>query len=221
MSLSPLDMLLMNYAAGSLTPQESLLVAAHITLNAEARRKVSRYEALGGKLMCEAEPAELHDECLNATLSRIDKTAPASQQQKAACNTASDLRIPEAVYALISSFCLSDRRDWSTVTRGFSKMDLRLCPMPTQKRLRLVKMDPGASAPRHSHPGTEVTVVLQGSYTDHTGRYNKGDIVIITDPRLIHQPVASEDGCVCLTLTEAPLRFQDPFQRFMNAFWRV
>ncbi len=221
MTISPLDMLLMNYAAGSLSQQESLLVAAHLALNAEARRKVSRYEAMGGRLMCETEPAKVRDECLNATLARIEKAPASPMQQKAAPCASPDLHIPEAIYALISGFCLSDPRQWSNVTRGFATMSLRLCPAPTQKRLRLVKLEPRSAAPPHSHPGTEVTVVLQGSFSDQTGKYRKGDIIIISDPRLVHQPTASDEGCVCLTLTEAPLRFQDPFQRFMNAFWRV
>ena len=219
MTLSPLELMLMNYATGSLTPQESLIVAAHLTLNADARRKVSRYEALGGRLMCEAEPAQVHADCLTATLSRIEKPAPAPEKE--ARRAAPDLHIPDAVYALISGFCMSDPRCWSTVTRGFAKMELRLCATPTRKRLRLVKLNPNAAAPMHSHPGTEVTVVLDGSFRDQTGQYKKGDIVIINDPRLVHQPKAGDDGCVCLMLTEAPLRFQDPFQRFMNAFWRV
>jgi putative transcriptional regulator len=218
--LSPLDLLLMNYATGSLTPQESLIVAAHITLNAEARRKVARFEAMGGRLMCETEPAQVHDDCLTATLSRIEKTAAPAKEKRAAC-TAPDLHIPDAVYALISGFCMSDPRCWSEVTRGFARMNLRLCPAPTRKRLQLVKLNPNAAAPMHSHPGTEVTVVLQGGFHDQTGHYQTGDIVIINDPRIVHQPQADKDGCVCLILTEAPLRFQDPFQRFMNAFWRV
>jgi putative transcriptional regulator len=220
MTVSQLDMLLMNYAAGSLAPQESLIVAAHLTLNAEARRKVSRYEAAGGRLMCETEPAAMDDGCLTATLSRIEKKPPVPVQKREA-SAAPDLNIPAAVYALISGFCLSDPRCWSQVSRGFAKMDLRLCPAPTQKRLRLIKLEPKTAAPPHSHPRTEITVVLHGSFRDQTGQYKKGDIVIINDPRFIHQPVATDEGCVCLTLTEAPLRFQDPFQRFMNAFWRV
>jgi putative transcriptional regulator len=221
MTLSPLDMLLMNYATGSLGQQESLLVAAHLALNADARRKVSRYEAMGGQLMCEAEPAMLRDECLHATLARIEKTNDAPRPQKENPCISPDLHIPEAIYALISGFCLSDPRQWSRVTRGFATMRLRLCPAPTQKRLRLVKLEPGSATPPHSHPGTEVTVVLQGSFSDQTGKYKKGDIIIITDRNLVHQPVASDEGCVCLTLNETPLRFQDPLQRLMNAFWRV
>ncbi|MEZ0225093.1 MAG: ChrR family anti-sigma-E factor [Alphaproteobacteria bacterium] len=219
MTLSPLDLLLMNYATGSLSQQESLIVAAHLTLNAEARRRVQRYEAEGGKMMCETEPAAVRAECLNETLSRIEKTP--IKPMPAATPCAPDLHIPAAIYALISGFCVSDRRNWSRVTRGFTKMDLRLCPAPTRKRLRLMKLEPHATTPRHSHPGRETTVVLEGSFRDQTGQYKKGDIIIITDARFIHQPVAGERGCVCLTLTEAPLRFQDPFQRFMNAFWRV
>ncbi len=220
MTMTPLDLLLMNYATGSLTPQESLIVAAHLTLNAAARRKVERFEALGGRLMCETEPVKVADDCLTATLSRIDSTpAQKSAPKEKAC--APDLHIPDAIYALISGFCMSDPRCWSQVTRGFAKMELRFCATPTQKRLRLVKLNPRAATPMHSHPGPEVTVVLHGGFSDQTGQYKKGDIVIISDPRIVHQPVAGDDGCVCLMLTEAPLRFQDPFQRFMNAFWRV
>jgi putative transcriptional regulator len=219
MTLSPLDLLLMNYATGSLSPQESLVVAAHLTLNSEARRRVQRYEAEGGKMMCETEPAAVRAECLSATLSKIEKTS--IKPAPAATPCAPDLHIPAAIYALISGFCAPDTRNWSRVTRGFAKMDLRLCPAPTAKRLRLMKLEPRSATPPHSHPGRETTVVLEGSFRDHTGQYKKGDIIIITDASFIHQPVAGDQGCVCLTLTEAPLRFQDPFQRFMNAFWRV
>ncbi|TAL30577.1 MAG: hypothetical protein EPN97_12235 [Alphaproteobacteria bacterium] len=219
MTLSPLDLLLMNYATGSLSQQESLLVAAHLTLNPEARRRVARYEAEGGRMMCETTPSPVRDECLNATLSRIGK-APV-KPAPAATPCAPDLHIPAAIYALISGFCVSDPRQWSRVTPGFAKMELRLCPAPTRKRLRLMKLEPRSATPPHSHPGRETTVVLEGSFRDHTGQYKKGDIIIVDDPRFVHQPLAGDNGCVCLTLTEAPLRFQDPFQRFMNAFWRV
>jgi putative transcriptional regulator len=223
--LSPLDRLLMDYAAGRLSAPESLVVAAHLTINTEARRKVSQYEAFGGRLMCETEPAPVRAECLSNVLTRIGTAPPAVREVSAppACGLAPDVPVPPAIRTLIAGVCRRLETDgWTRVTPGFSKMELRLAsePRPAQ-RLRLMRLDPGQGAPRHAHRGTEITLVLQGSFSDETGRYGPGDILIIADPRLVHQPVAAAEGCVCLTLTEAPLRFEEPMRRIMNAFWRV
>ena len=37
--------------------------------------------------------------------------------------------------------------------------------------IKLIKMDPGASVPMHSHGGKEYTLVLNGSFCDEYGKY--------------------------------------------------
>ena len=39
-------------------------------------------------------------------------------------------------------------------------------------------MDPGTSVPLHSHNGKEYILVLDGSFCDEYGEYNKGDMQI-------------------------------------------
>ena len=39
-------------------------------------------------------------------------------------------------------------------------------------------MDPGISVPIHSHGGKEYILVLDGSFCDEYGKYNRGDIQI-------------------------------------------
>lgn len=245
--MTPLDRLLMNYAAGRLEEQEKLLVTAARALNSDVRSRIAQFEAMGAHLMCQQAPAPVSAACLNAIMARIDAQhameEESSQEAEEAAfrqeaNTGAavkampspapvpDLNIPEIIQALIANVC-AHRQQWSHMTRGVMRMELtvRRPPQPAkqavQKRLRLMKLPPGEAAPRHAHAGTEITLVLEGDFSDELGTFRRGDVVIITDPRFVHAPRAGEAGCTCLTLTEARLRFHDPLARIMNTFWRI
>jgi putative transcriptional regulator len=70
--------------------------------------------------------------------------------------------------------------------------------------------------PSHTHHGVEVTLVLQGSFSDPLGRYMRGDIAI-ADDEIDHKPVAgSEQDCICFAVTEGPVRLTGPVARLFN-----
>jgi putative transcriptional regulator len=84
--------------------------------------------------------------------------------------------------------------------------------------LRLLRIKAGAAVPRHTHAGTELVMVLAGGFKDHVGQYLRGD-VSVCDGALDHQPVADADGdCICLSVTDAPLRFTGPLGPLLNLF---
>ncbi len=222
--LQSLDMLLMRHAAGKLGPHESLLVNAAMALNDTIRKRIAQYEALGAQLICE-EQAQLTQSCLEQVMARIQNPQPAADpcaDKTKPCPPSPDLYIPDIVHSMISAVCAQKQKQWSRATHGIMRIDLRVKePTPTQKFLKLMKMAPKFATPKHSHTGTEITLILHGGYADEFGEWKKGDIVILTDPRFAHQPVAGDDGCVCLTLTESPLQFHNPVTRMVNVFFRV
>ena len=68
-------------------------------------------------------------------------------------------------------------------------------------------MDPGTSVPLHSHNGKEYILVIEGSFCDEYGEYNKGDMQI-NDQKIKHNPTAcNSSGCVCLSITENDVVF--------------
>jgi anti-sigma factor ChrR (cupin superfamily) len=71
----------------------------------------------------------------------------------------------------------------------------------------VLKYQPGASAPRHRHPGFETIVVLEGAQSDEAGTYLKGDVVV-NPPGSVHT-VTSESGCAVLIIWEKPVEFVD------------
>lgn len=64
-------------------------------------------------------------------------------------------------------------------------------------------------------------MVLQGAFSDDDDRFARGDVEI-ADEELHHTPVAdiSED-CICLAVTDAPLRFNSLLPRLAQPFLRI
>jgi putative transcriptional regulator len=83
---------------------------------------------------------------------------------------------------------------------------------------RLLRIAPGRSVFDHGHSGSELTLVLKGSYNSQGERYARGDIEV-ADETVTHRPVAgTEDVCICLAVTDAPLRFDSWIGRLMQPF---
>lgn len=68
----------------------------------------------------------------------------------------------------------------------------------TAQRTWLMQVDPGASAPSHSHTALEQIFVLEGSFFDQDRSYRAGDFVIRA-PGAMHT-AASKDGAVMLVI---------------------
>ena len=85
----------------------------------------------------------------------------------------------------------------------------------------MLYVPPGQSVPDHGHNGMELTLVLQGSFSDESGRFGVGDLEI-ADETVEHTPVA-DDGppCICLAATDAPLRFSAFLPRILQPLFRI
>jgi putative transcriptional regulator len=75
--------------------------------------------------------------------------------------------------------------------------------------------------PTHTHDGSELTLVLAGGFSDESGHFVRGDVAE-ADPSINHQPVADPgEDCLCLAVTDAPIRLTGPFGRLLNPFLRI
>ena len=80
----------------------------------------------------------------------------------------------------------------------------------------LIKVRAGRAVPRHTHGGDELTVVLEGAFSDHGGHYRRGDL-LVADGTVDHQPLADDDAdCLCLAVSQGPLRLTGPLLRLLN-----
>lgn len=222
----PGDELLVAYAAGSLGEAHSLALATHLALCPRCRHEVARLEALGGALLEEAAPAAVGDDLLARVLAGLDtpQAPPAVGTRPLPANTdlsrAEDGRmalrplLPQPLRGYVGGDLSS--LTWRRVIRGVEEAQVPCGG--TGAKVRMLRIKAGMAMPRHTHEGSELTLVLDGGFTDTIGHYLRGDFAE-TDPSVDHQPVADTDGeCICLTVTDAPLRLTGALGRFLNPF---
>jgi putative transcriptional regulator len=196
------EALLIDYAAGSLPETLSILVATHLSLCPACRAAVADAEAVGGALLESLPPEALAPDALDKVLARIDAEAPG----EAAPEERGEGGLPPPLRAYLGNDL--DALDWQSLAPGVDKVPLTplsRTPWRPEEAVCLVRLLPGAVAPRHTHTGNEATVVVQGGFADDSGTYELGDAWIV-DASVTHAPIALPGApCLCLVYLEAPL----------------
>ena len=206
----PSEEMLLSYAAGSMSEPLALLVATHLALCPECRRQVAAYETLGGEELENQAPAMLASDSLVSVLDRLDAPAPVIEAPEPR-QAAVDLRLPRPLRDYVAG-SLEDL-DWHQ--RG-GIGEASLLADRDGFKTRLMRIRPKTAIPEHSHHGSEYTLVLTGGFSDHTGHFVRGDVAV-ADPAVQHRPIADPgEDCICLAVTDAPLRFTGTIARLLS-----
>lgn len=208
--------LLMAYASGALTPGMCLSVSAHLHFCEECRDRYSEFAAVGGDLLESVAPAELSVDALDAVMDRLDQeVVETSRPQSTHLLPEDEAKLP----GFITNLLPETGAKWQMLSPA-----LRVSRIPVGEEkyeLALHKIKVGGKVPEHDHKGLEVTVVLQGSFSDGDGIYREGDF-LVREPGETHRPTASQnDSCICLSVSEAPIRLTGAIKRFMNPLFSV
>jgi len=211
----PTEATLLAYAAGAQTEALALVTASHLSYCPDCRHQVAQGESMGGSLLENLAPAELMEgtrERVFALIGKPDLPPPAPSPKLPLV----DPRVPAPLARYLRGGL--DTIAWRFLAPGIRHFELLPREVLGNGSLRVLRIAPGKSLPRHGHVGTELTLVLTGSYSDELGRYGCGDIGE-TDDDIVHEPVSGRDeDCICVIATEGPLKFDSliarTFQRF-------
>ena len=204
------DDLLMGYSAGALPEAFNVVVATHVSLCDECRARLGSFDAIGGEVVESVDAVDLAEDSLAAVMAMIDATADAPVETPSP-RTSSIFPTPLQDYVTGS---LDDVK-WRKIGGGVSQAIL---PTSKDATVRLLKIPAGTAVPDHGHRGTELTLVLQGAFKDEHDRFGAGDIEVANED-LHHTPVAEEgEDCICLSATDAPLKFNGILPRLAQRF---
>ena len=213
-SADALDSLLAQYVAGGLPAPVHTMMESHLALRPQSRRLVNELEALaGGELDAETGIAIRHRDDRLASIfnSKPDFAAAAISNP----DNTTDI-FPEALRNFVGY--RAKEVPWRTKLPGFREYDVGTFDGYEAK---LLWIRAGRAMPSHTHEGSELTLVLDGAFSDAHGHHKRGDIAI-ADEHVDHRPVADDDGpCICFAVTTAPLKLTGSFgQLFSDIFGR-
>jgi len=233
---------LTDYAAGTLPASQALCVAVHLSFCPESRKQVEQLNSLGAIMFSNAvndsdsphtdklisehptdEDESVSQELRAKVFDLIDnnntKRQPSSVTASPSANDASNKAdlLPHCLAKLIPEGI--DHLDWKKLGTALSVA--RLPAGDDLREVALHKIKAGGRVSNHDHRGREVTVVLQGSFSDQNGLYLPGDF-LVKEAGEEHRPIASEDAeCVCLSVLEAPVKFTGPITSLINPFLKI
>ncbi|MEZ8772282.1 ChrR family anti-sigma-E factor [Vibrio sp. 10N.247.310.17] len=213
--------ILKDFVDGNLADSVSLIVSSHVELCEHCQKQVSMMTAQAADSVFESDTAglKLSDSEMDAFLSddgefdfdAIDQiTADLSQavevvveaQQETVSNTT--FTIPRALNSVA-------RKDWLNLGKiSRARLDFD----DESHHTSLLHIDKDGQVPCHTHKGFEITLLLEGSFEDEMGVYNKGDFIWL-DGEHTHQP-ATKEGCVCLTVSSDALYFTKGVSQLFN-----
>ena len=202
------DDLLIDYAAGTLSEGWSLAVACHLAMCPDCREQLALAEATGGALMEELAPVDGPADSWDMLKARLGEAPETPAKPKARPASAT---LPEPLRSYLGGDV--DSLKWRNL--GNAKQIL-IKTGDTTTQARLLCIAAGKPVPEHSHGGRELTVVLTGSFHDELDSFGPGDIED-ADGSVTHQPIAgTEADCICLAITDAPLKFSSRLMRFIQ-----
>jgi len=211
----PSDDLLADYGAGTLAEGWSLAMASHLAMCPDCRATAIALDAIGGAALDSLPAVPMTDSALDYALSAIQD---ARQQQPEPPRPASpNAVLPPPLADYVGGDV--DAIKWRSIGGK-----VRQCILPTtdgKASARLLTIPPGTAVPEHTHSGQEIILVLQGSVVDGDAVYGPGDVQQ-ADADVTHMPAAGPgDVCICLLVTDGPLKFTGLLPKLAGLFAKL
>lgn len=212
MKFHPSPELMLRYSAGTLTPAMSFIVATHVKQCDICQSAQDGLEYLGGTSI------ETYDDSVVGETS-FDKLLDRLGEETFEENPNLDLPLAQDYQAMFQD--ISDKKydgiAWQSIAGKIDRAEVEVADGDNQ--IELLRFAPNAKIPQHTHKGNEYTVILEGSYKDELGEFGVGDFIHVNQNHH-HRPIASDKGCVCIAVTDAPMHFTGVLGPVLNLFTR-
>lgn len=202
---------LIEFASGSISSAMSIAVATHLHYCKACQAQVRTAEAAASALFESQAPEQSVGLDFDSLMAKIDN---GEQPQIVKPAKVKARRFPAVVEKLIDGEV--NALNWSSPMKNLHTTSL----MKDENGfiVGLHHMQAGGRVPAHTHRGNEISVVIEGGFSDELGTYDAGDFIHL-DGKHNHSPLAHADGdCWLLTIVEAPVKLTGPFGWIINPF---
>ncbi|MFT6275586.1 MAG: putative transcriptional regulator [Halioglobus sp.] len=202
--------LITDYSAGSLPLAQSACVSVHVSNCVQCQRLARQLTDLAAAMFEELEAISVGDVLLDTVLARLDEE-PVLAPEKGT----------SSISAMLQRLVNADFSDLSWKKIGSALRISYLHTGDSDHEFALYHIKAGGKIPEHTHRGSEMTLVLEGGFSDANGSYHEGDFIFRRSGD-VHSPTALQSqDCICLSVLDAPLKFTTWKFRWMNPFLKL
>ncbi|MEZ8310113.1 ChrR family anti-sigma-E factor [Vibrio splendidus] len=220
--------ILKDFVDGTLADSVSLIVSSHVELCEHCQQQVSMLTAQAADSVFESDTSAFENDTARLKLSdsemdafladddefdfdAIDQITADSSQAIEMTPEVQQVTVADTTFTIPRALNSVARKDWMNLGKiSRARLDFD----DEAHHTSLLHIDKDGQVPCHTHKGFEITLLLEGSFEDEMGVYNKGDFIWL-DGEHTHQP-ATKEGCVCLTVSSDALYFTKGVSQLFN-----
>lgn len=215
------DELLLDYAVGATSPGKGLLVATHLAMCDASRKRFAMLMEIGGAVLASLDGVRLARTTVEGVIAKAETNGfsearcPTTRRHSATVTldaTSGGVAWPPPLAALLADDAAPLR--WRRLGMGVQVAELALST--PEAKTQLLRAKPGVQIKEHTHIGEEAVLIVKGAFIDRGERYEAGDVAI-SDDGTVHAPLVDDrEECICLAVTEGPIRFVGRYGRLLN-----
>ncbi|PTP38069.1 transcriptional regulator [Vibrio splendidus] len=220
--------ILKDFVDGTLADSVSLIVSSHVELCEHCQQQVSMLTAQAADTVFESDTSAFENDTARLKLSdsemdafladdeefdfdAIEQITADSSQAIEVTPEVQQVTVADTTFTIPRALNSVARKDWMNLGKiSRARLDFD----DEAHHTSLLHIDKDGQVPCHTHKGFEITLLLEGSFEDEMGVYNKGDFIWL-DGGHTHQP-ATKEGCVCLTVSSDALYFTKGVSQLFN-----
>ncbi|GGD66249.1 ChrR family anti-sigma-E factor [Lacimicrobium alkaliphilum] len=211
--LHPNSQQLSEFAQGQCDSGVALIIAAHTDMCRQCKQKLTLIEAeLAREAMAEKSSPDPAFDTMLANILQMPAASgiEVSYKQKKLELDGKEFVLPRSLQRYADKI-----NGWSHLPGKLwqARVDLGI-----DGRADFTYMEKGGSVPEHTHRGTELTLVLDGEFSDGIRNYDTGDFIERSCDH-VHTPhTEADEGCLVFSILDKPLHFTSGIARLLNPF---
>jgi putative transcriptional regulator len=221
----PDELVLFDFYNGRLSPGQALVISAHLEVCDTCRSSFALYDHIGAMLLDEVMPQSMREDALDLALARIDRPAPERVGPKSGSGSKAPLSSSDIAPYLEGIDLPQSLKEAKFKKRYWGAPGVWLAQLDTQSndgsKTYLMHVAKGIKMPEHDHQGMEMTLVLNGEFSDHNGTYKPGDLIICEAGHHHSPAIAMEQDCLCLISALAPIAPKTILGKLLQPFARI
>lgn len=218
----PNSEMLEQYAAGTLAPAEALLVSAHCDMCSQCQQQVMRLTNELARSAFDVSDNSIPDDFDAMLASIIAQPQEQTTNFPVTANDTSNKRASKIVLdgksfevpRTLQRF-IQKKGNWSSLVGNLWQAPVDI---GYDGAANFIYMEKGGSVPEHTHRGNEITLVINGEFSDGMNHYDSGDFIMLNGTHT-HAPKSdAQEGCLVFSIVDQPLHFTSGIARLLNPF---
>ena len=210
----PTNQQLSQFADGIMSSTEALIVSAHCDMCSHCRNKLELYVEANAELAF-SDKVENDDGDFSSMLEMITAEEVDAGIQVTPKNHIIELdgktfELPRTLTRFADSM-----GNWSHLV---GKLWQAPVDIGGDTVANFIYMGKGGSVPEHTHRGSEMTLVINGEFSDGISDYDTGDFMVMNGDHKHSPSTQADEGCLVFSIVDKPLHFTSGWARLINPF---